>query len=318
MLNGPQYARAVASGTGSAGAVIQPYSTRHRVPQSVISYLPYLYCVILTILLRFEQLRIAAAWISCITVAIPISLYICIVRWKRLHASNSISITQYFGLVCVFGGLSICGAGIAKMGKYWWLNFYSYLFYIGFGLLFIADSIYIVRRNPTQIQTSSRGKEKRFLKYTICIILYICAIIAVFYLDQIRHGIVNGSVTASLHIPVDYKSRCRVRRTAMNGTISLIWPHGSNNAKCVYVYWEHLRGLVLFTLVFIILVSLLKTQLSELKAWSNAAHILSLIFFFLAVSLFVDDLDHPWEVTDTVLIFIIIACALGCIAHKVE
>lgn len=259
--------------------------------------------------------------IACYAALTFVGLLGVFVSYHRYVQHNRASIVTF--ITCLAGFVLIC-VGIAYMYDPWYEEFHAWTLYSGIGALFVSDTIYL---SYASSKNYAAHAVRRAVRYAMSLVLYSAGAISVSYLARIQVAIQEHGLQHTLQVPPDADVRCRGRSTSMNGTIALIWPEPPRDTRCVYLYWEYLRGTALFAVLFVIMIMLVldnrhaglgaaaQDQTQALSAKIQIARLISYILAFIGMTMLLDDMDTPWVVTDSVCGVLVAAIAFSFMAQ---
>jgi hypothetical protein len=227
-------------------------------------------------------------------------------RYKKLkrlyvavHVISFVPIFVQFGLFC-------------SQRAWYGQDFHAWLLYVGIGGLLASDILYLyVRSSRGFLQRDTATKVKRAITFAVTFVLYVTTLICVYYLSRINDSIQyhGDDPSASVVVPDNATALCVAKSTSLNGTVSLIWPTTSNDPLCSYIYWEHLRGNILFSISFLLLVLIIRDSSSHFTAFVQVSSLFTYVLYFVGVTSIVDSLDQPWTIRT--FEFVVLMCAFG-------
>jgi hypothetical protein len=280
----------------------------------------------------------AAAWVAAFAIGVGgfgVALY-------RHNSIRHKSMTTWATWACV--GFSIIAwvmvaAGVCLFGLYVKDNRSSNkrwdaaraLLYVGLALAFVADVLYvyivsIATTGNDEIAAQDSKNEQaaiaRVCTTALCLVVYGCIAASVYYMDIIFAYGQPLALTIKYPGAAFAAANCTGRSTSDDGT-TLIWAKsGLDSYKCGWKVWGHLRGNLLFLLVFIIACSLSFDMIRSLTRHKDNTQpqplprVLALIayaFMFASFSSIIDDLDQLWNVPYGTLALLWTYCVLAMI-----
>ena len=253
-----------------------------------------------------------AAWLG-LALILVVGFGVWHIRQQRLEHITRVQAIAYAVIRALcFVPILVQFGLMASQGSWYGSRFYPWLLFVGLGGLLALDVLYLyLRKNDRGV----RSRVVRAVTFSTSFVLYVTALISVFYLGKINRSIeyFNNDASASVRVPQNATDLCTAKSASLNGTVSLIWPTTSSDPRCAYIFWEHLRGNTLFSISFILLCLLIRDASSRFSVFIQVSSLLTYTLYFISITSIVDDLDSAWQVEIFEFVLLEVAFAIHAV-----